>query len=272
MAPLLDAAALTLADPVRACWSVHATLDESPSPRVNASLVADGERLLLFGGYSIDDVCCLRDLWVLSLASDAWRCVEPPEGTPAPAPRSGHTAVVLRRSMVVFGGMNGARFLNDVHELDLQTLTWAEFEPPAGSDSPAPRRGHTSTVFQGSMYVFGGIGREGPFGDMWRLARTRQSFRWSQVEVSGQGPQVYDHDAVLWDRSLFVFGGVDARHNAASAAVYCFSLHTHTWTNIIMIGDIVLQPRSRHQCVRIGHKVGKIEWRKRKKKKEKREC
>lgn len=35
-----------------------------------------------------------------------------------PSPRAGHTAVAIGSNVVVFGGGDGNRYLNDVHVLD----------------------------------------------------------------------------------------------------------------------------------------------------------
>lgn len=243
--------AVVLAKPASGAWVVHPTLGESPPPSVNSTLVLDAARLILFGGYCLERAACLDELWLLSLTDDVWVCHESPG---APPGRSGHTAVLLENSMVVFGGMNGARFLNDTHELDLFGLTWQPL--PLVSPPPPARRGHAAVTFQNSVYVYGGIGRHGPFADVWRLSRTRTAYRWNQVECGGRPPALYDHDMVVWDRALWVFGGIDGADNQTSGTVFCFSLHSHLWNTVVLIkNEIPLQPRSRHRCVLVGHHV-----------------
>jgi len=43
-----------------------------------------------------------------------------------PAARSAHTSVVVGKSMIVFGGWNGAHCMNDMYELKLDTATWSK--------------------------------------------------------------------------------------------------------------------------------------------------
>ena len=45
----------------------------------------------------------------------------------------------------------------DLWELDLTTEIWKEITLPAGSPCPQPRSGHSANIFQGKMYIFGGI-------------------------------------------------------------------------------------------------------------------
>jgi len=45
----------------------------------------------------------------------------------------------------------------DLWELDLTTATWKEVTIPQGSPSPPPRSGHSANIFNGKMYIFGGI-------------------------------------------------------------------------------------------------------------------
>jgi hypothetical protein len=56
--------------------------------------------------------------------------------------------------MILFGGHDGTRHLQDTHVFDLETRIWSSLVtegPP-----PIPRDSHVSVVFMNSMYVFGG--------------------------------------------------------------------------------------------------------------------
>lgn len=46
-------------------------------------------------------------------------------GAPPP-PRWGHTAAVIGEKLIVFGGHNGSRMLNDLHVLDTSCMTWTQ--------------------------------------------------------------------------------------------------------------------------------------------------
>lgn len=43
--------------------------------------------------------------------------------------RGGHSVTVVGSTLVIFGGQNASRtLLNDLHLLDLETMTWDEFD------------------------------------------------------------------------------------------------------------------------------------------------
>jgi hypothetical protein len=44
---------------------------------------------------------------------------------PVPVPRAAHTAVRLKNVVYLFGGRHGDIRMNDLHSLELETLTWS---------------------------------------------------------------------------------------------------------------------------------------------------
>ncbi|KAF4710487.1 hypothetical protein FOZ63_014551, partial [Perkinsus olseni] len=68
------------------------------------------------------------------------------------------SAVVHKDSMLVFGGHDGSKHLNDFYMFDFITSTWALVEPSLSSKvpPPTPRDSHIAAVYGDSMYVFGG--------------------------------------------------------------------------------------------------------------------
>jgi len=47
--------------------------------------------------------------------------------------------------------------LNDLWELDLGSETYTKLELSGGSFQPLPRSGHTASIHNGKMIIFGGI-------------------------------------------------------------------------------------------------------------------
>jgi len=47
--------------------------------------------------------------------------------------------------------------LFDLWEFDIESSTWTLIELPDDSYTPPPRSGHSSTIFKGKMFIFGGI-------------------------------------------------------------------------------------------------------------------
>jgi len=66
--------------------------------------------------------------------------------------------VHLNGKCYIYGGMDDDNNkLNDVWELDLASGTWRHLELGASSYQPIGRSGHSADIFNGKMYIFGGI-------------------------------------------------------------------------------------------------------------------
>lgn len=72
-----------------------------------------------------------------------------------PQERFGHSAVVKRNQMYVFGGWNGIETLNDVQVFNLDTHTWLTIQDVKGVIKGRYR--HTAAGNETSMFIFGGI-------------------------------------------------------------------------------------------------------------------
>eukprot|EP00756_Hemistasia_phaeocysticola_P043115 Hpha_TRINITY_DN17008_c0_g1::TRINITY_DN17008_c0_g1_i1::g.166960::m.166960 len=141
--------------------------------------------------------------------------VPPPDsgGGSAPCPRFGHTAVVHKDLMIVYGGRD-AKCYDDVWAYCFVTKRWRHIKPTQPeSDRPRARAGHTAVVYNGAMYLFGGVAEAEPgshtlwLNDFWML--DLNSWRWSEVRSRGVGrpDKRKGHTAVVHKRSMFVFGG-----------------------------------------------------------------
>ncbi|MQL86979.1 hypothetical protein Taro_019514 [Colocasia esculenta] len=72
-----------------------------------------------------------------------------------PSARGGQSVTLVGSKLIMFGGEDRSRhLLNDLHILDLETMTWDEVE--ASQNSPAPRFDHTTAVHADRyLMVFG---------------------------------------------------------------------------------------------------------------------
>ena len=125
-----------------------------------------------------------------------------------PGTRDSHGAALVGHRMLVFGGTNGGKKVNDLHALDLRTGEWTR--PQCKGAPPSPRESHTVTVVGGDrLVVFGGSGEgEGNYlSDVHVL--DVPTMTWSTPEVKGDyGPAPRDsHGAVAVGGRLFVYGG-----------------------------------------------------------------
>lgn len=72
----------------------------------------------------------------------------------APSARCAHSTTSAGGKMVIFGGWNGGRMLNDLHLFSPDTMTWSR--PITTGEPPGPRAGHTITAVGNRVFVFGG--------------------------------------------------------------------------------------------------------------------
>jgi hypothetical protein len=135
----------------------------------------------------------------------------------APLARSSHSAVLLGRSLLVFGGEHTPRTPIDatLHAYDLDTGAWTAHAP--GAEAPAPRLGHAAAAAGGVLYVFGGregVDQKSPLGDLWAW---RPEAGWARVAqpAGAPWPQARSYAALAAApggaaAELFLFGGCGA--------------------------------------------------------------
>ncbi|XP_039194138.1 host cell factor 2 isoform X2 [Crotalus tigris] len=139
-----------------------------PCPRLGHSFCLYGNKCYLFGGLANESEDSnnnipryLNDFYELELQHGSgvlgWGI--PLTRGVLPSPRESHTAVIYCKKdlgnpkMFIFGGMSGCR-LNDLWELDIETMTWSK--PETKGTVPLPRSLHTASVIGNKMYIFGG--------------------------------------------------------------------------------------------------------------------
>ena len=116
--------------------------DTWPRARAGCSLTAssDGSTFILFGGYS-NTRTSMSDVWVLLLGNNGttatWRYVTPAtvEKTTSittPHPRYGHSSVMVRNELIIYGGSSklsdniGYSCLFDMWGFDISNRTWRQ--------------------------------------------------------------------------------------------------------------------------------------------------
>lgn len=147
-----------------------------------------------------------------------------------PGPRDSHSAVLVGHRMIVFGGTNGCKKVNDLHILDLNTNEWTS--PECQGNPPSPRESHTATLIgDDKLVIFGGNGDgEGNhLNDLHVL--DLNTMRWSSPLVKGDVPVPRDsHGAVVIGNKFFVYGG--DRGDRYHGGVDVLDLETMTWTKV----------------------------------------
>ena len=192
----------------RSEWSKLKAEGEKPSKRYGhqAVVLADG-RMIVFGGYNGTFLSDVHELAFdePSQSNPRWRPV--PTSGAGPCARDGHSAVLAPdgTTLIVFGGFDGKRQLNDLFALDTRTFHWTPLAPERASDGaaddeaadaadavrgspapagaaaaaadaaegghPQPRYLHSAVVCGDDMLVYGGYLAGGEFADdLWKLS------------------------------------------------------------------------------------------------------
>lgn len=162
------------------------------------------DRLVLFGGRTRDKVL-LNDAWEVALLGSeesggslnaTWRQLTPqqPAGETAPAPRRGHSAVMLLHpdgpQMLVYGGREDMDYYGDLWLLDIARGSWRQLTA-AGGAAPSGRDHHSAALFRGDMVVFGGhtgpdYCHAFPANDVWAFHLANGT--WREVRPAGPHP------------------------------------------------------------------------------------
>lgn len=165
-----------------------------------------------------------------------WRKVKTTQVTPGP--RRYHTGCLdSRNQLVIFGGCRPKNIVlrdlwkfkfNDTN--NLSSGEWSEIN--VSGRCPAPRFGHSATMMDDKMYVFGGVGGSDgvtAFEDLWCFDVSLCT--WTRL---GEGPAPRYHHACYLNaesKTLIVHGGSYTnklyRHD-----LWSYSLLDDTWTRL----------------------------------------
>jgi hypothetical protein len=188
------------------------------------------------------------DLFELNLETFEWQ-EKNPMGE-RPSARSYHSAVIIGRTMWIFGGkdktmteFNVERQFDDLFAYDLDKNTWRRLPRPQnavetetngyGPIWPEARDSHVAFVSEGKMYIFGGN-----YLQTHRLAENFYSFdphneTWSVVADSKLPLRRYPAVGIL-DKKLLMFGGYpNPTNDAGGRENKLFTLDLHDrWTHV----------------------------------------
>ncbi|XP_054826401.1 leucine-zipper-like transcriptional regulator 1 isoform X2 [Eublepharis macularius] len=127
------------------------------------------------------------------------------EGT-TPTNRKGHSAVVYRGSMYMYGGYIDIKGVSqEFWTFCFDTEQWLPVPATLDGGSPGPRHGHAAVVYGNGMYMFGGLMGLSEQKDFWKWDFITTD--WSSIRRSQGPPKVVGHSALIFQDSMLVFGG-----------------------------------------------------------------
>ena len=131
-------------------WSRQEAMQEPgyPEPRQSHSAVlVDQSRIFVCGGVGqhLPSGEAFSDIWIFHLDTLLWLKAEP-SGAAFPG-RGGHSASMMGRLMLIFGGAAGASsssHFNDLWAFDVDHHLWVQVQTEQGVPPPLPRTGHVA--------------------------------------------------------------------------------------------------------------------------------
>jgi hypothetical protein len=135
-----------------------------------------------------------------------------------PVARSGQSVSLVGSKVVMFGGEDRHRhLLNDVHVLNLETMTWDLLETT--QTPPAPRFDHTAAVHSDRyLLIFGGCSRSIFFNDLHVF--DLDTLQWSQPQIQGDWASARaGHAGISLDENWYMVGGGDNKSGCPETLV-----------------------------------------------------
>ncbi|CAI0551200.1 unnamed protein product [Linum tenue] len=213
---------------------VGAEPPESASPSILApcaghSVIPWENKLISIAGHTKDPSETIQ-VKGFDLKTGTWSMLKT-YGKP-PVSRGGQSVTLVGTSLVIFGGEDAKRsLLNDLHILDLETMTWDEID--AAGVPPSPRSDHAAAVHaERYLLIFGGGSHATCFNDLHVL--DLQSMEWTRPTQQGDIPTPRaGHASVTVGENWFIVGGGDNKSGASETVV--LNMSTLVWSVVTSV-------------------------------------
>ncbi|XP_020527213.1 acyl-CoA-binding domain-containing protein 5 isoform X2 [Amborella trichopoda] len=172
-------------------------------------------KLLVVAGHTKDlaDTVTVRSL---DMETNCWTVIK--THGKAPIARGGQSVTRFGSSLIMFGGEDPRRrLLNDIHVLDVNTMTW-EAVKTLGAP-PAPRYDHVAALHaQRYLLIFGGGSHSTCFNDLHVL--DLQTMEWSIPQTQGEVVSARaGHAGAVIGENWYIAGGGDNNKGASETLV-----------------------------------------------------
>ncbi|XP_063831800.1 host cell factor 1 [Ostrinia nubilalis] len=235
-----------------------------PRPRHGHRAVAIKDLMIVFGGGNEGIV---HELHVFNTTTNQW--FVPVTKGEVPPGCAAYGFVVDGTRLLVFGGMvEYGKYSNDLYELQASRWEWKRLKPlpPKQGLPPCPRLGHSFTLLNGKVYLFGGLANESDdpknnipryLNDLYTLELYPNSSMtvWDIPLTYGQSPPPREsHSGVAYTdknsgkSSLIIYGGMSG---SRLGDLWVLDVDSMSWSRPEVGGPAPL-PRSLHTATVIG--------------------
>jgi len=206
-------------------------------------MINNEERTFIFiiGGWLGTGPFAASDLHLLDITNPeealVWVPVPPGNQEHSPGPCNMHSAdfIPSKNEIYVFRGGNGCEYLNELHAIDVNALTWRNVE--TFGESPQQRANHTSAflVETSQLFIFGGWNGKERLNDIHILDINTST--WSCPNVHGSLPHPRaGMSLTALKGKLYLFGG------SGTSSKFFHDLHVldpveMTWLEIVQQED-----------------------------------
>ncbi|KMZ67606.1 Acyl-CoA Binding Protein [Zostera marina] len=152
----------------------------------------------------------------------------------APISRGGQSATLVGTTLVIFGGEGAKKtLLNDLHILDLESMTWDEIDTIGVP--PSPRSDHSSAIYnERYLFIFGGGSHSTCFNDLHIL--DMNNMKWSKPTQKGTIPSPRaGHAGITIGVNWFIVGGGDNKSGASET--YVLNMSTLVWSIVTTVQE-----------------------------------
>ncbi|KAK1294086.1 Acyl-CoA-binding domain-containing protein 4 [Acorus calamus] len=196
----------------------------SLAPCAGHSLISWGDKLIMIAGHTKDpsETVAVKEFDPYTCTWSSLRAYGK-----APVSRGGQSVTLVGTSLVMFGGEDATRsLLNDLHILDLETMTWDEIDTVGVP--PSPRSAHAAAVHaERYLLIFGGGSHATCFNDLHVL--DMQSMEWSRPTQQGEMPSPRaGHAGVTIGENWFIAGGGNNKSGVSETVV--LNMSTLVWS------------------------------------------
>ncbi|KAJ6230492.1 kelch repeat domain [Anaeramoeba flamelloides] len=188
-------------------WIQKKTIGKIPPPINWSQGCIYNDSFYMFGGKEegLDEDILNDKLYLLEIKKWKWSIVKKNENN-LPCARFGHSMSIIDDSIYLFGGTNGKMRFDDLHLYLISDNIWKN-NPETYGDPPTKRSGHSASVIENQIWIFGGRSEKGNFlNDLYCF--DTDTYTWYNIEMNGLKPRPRAwHTGNFIDDQLIIFGG-----------------------------------------------------------------